>query len=93
MKSIMEQFIKNPGLQYIAEDILQCLDKKSQMNCRMVNHTWKKLVDQPIFSLKKLKTENVPEDVIKSWKMLAQEIDDEKQGTISCHRKVGRFFH
>ena len=62
MKSIMEQFIKNPGLQYIAEDILQCLDKKSQMNCRMVNHTWKKLVDQPIFSLKKLKTENVSDN-------------------------------
>ena len=81
MKSIMEQFLKNPGLQHISADILQCLDKKSLlMNCRLVNHTWKNLVDQPIFSLKKLKTENVPEDVIKSWKMLAQKIDDEKVG-------------
>ena len=51
---IMEAIIKTPGLQHISEDIFQFLDKTSLKNCREVNSSWKKVLDQPPFWLKKL---------------------------------------
>ena len=50
----METITKIPGLQHIAEDILKLLDKKSLMDCRLVNSSWKNVFDQPIFWIKKL---------------------------------------
>ena len=56
----MNEIIKNPGLRHIAEDIFRCLDKKQDLlNCRLVNNSWKEIVDQPIFWLKKINEENL----------------------------------
>ena len=52
---IIDKIIKNPGLQHVSEDIFQLLDKKSLMNCRLVNRSWKNVMDQPNFWFKKLK--------------------------------------
>ena len=52
---IIDKIIKNPGLQHVSEDIFQLLDKKSLMNCRLVNRSWKNVMDQANFWFKKLK--------------------------------------
>ena len=52
--NIMEAITKNPGLQHISEDIFKLLDKKSLMDCRLVNSSWKNILDQPFFWIKKL---------------------------------------
>ena len=50
----MDSFTKNPGLFHISEKIFKFLDQNSLMDCRMVNKSWKQVLDQPIFWLKKL---------------------------------------
>ena len=50
----MEVITRNSGLHHISEDILQLLDIDSLMNCRLVNSSWKEILDQPIFWLKKM---------------------------------------
>ena len=70
----METFTKNPGLQQISEDIFRCLDKKSLLNCRLVNHSWKEILDMPIFCLKNFNSS----EVVENWKFLAQQIEDEE---------------
>ena len=72
----METITKTPGFQHLSEDILKLLDKKSLMDCRMVNSSWKTILDQPTFWLKKMTMSDVPKDAQKSWKMIAQELDD-----------------
>ena len=78
----MEFVTKSPGLQQVSEDIFKLLDLKRLMNCRLVNSSWKNVFDQLIFWIKKLnemkgRKGNKIEDmyIIKSWKMLAQEMD------------------
>ena len=50
----MEIVTKSPGLQQVSEDIFKLLDRKSLMDCRLVNSSWKNVFDQPIFWIKKL---------------------------------------
>ena len=70
----MKSITKLPGLKHISEDIFKLLDEESLMDCRLVNNSWKEIVDQPMFNLKKLKLEyrDIPPSVHKSWKGLAQ---------------------
>ena len=70
-----DQITKIPGLQHVSEDIFQLLDKKSLMDCRLVNASWKNVLDQPIFWLDKLKSKKIPLDVHKSLKALAKQLD------------------
>ena len=72
----MEAITKTPGFQHVSEDILKLLDKKSLMDCRMVNSSWKAILDQSTFWLKRMIMSYVPKDAQKSWKMLAQKLDD-----------------
>ena len=74
----MEAITNSPGLQHISDDIFKLLDKKSLINCREVNSSWKNVLDEPIFWLKKYKREYPSSDVPKSWKTLAQELEGEK---------------
>ena len=53
--SILDKITKNPGLQHISEDIFKLLGKKSLMDCRLVNHSLKNILDQPKFWFEKLK--------------------------------------
>ena len=80
----METITKIPGLQHVSEDIFKLLDKKSLMNCRLTNSSWKNVLDQSNVWLEKLKLALVPKDVQESWKnlakSLAKQLDDEKIG-------------
>ena len=40
-----------PGIQIVREDIFKLLDKESVLKCRMVNSSWKRFFDPPIFWL------------------------------------------
>ena len=65
----MDAITKNPGLQHISEDIFKLLDKKSLMNCRSTNSSWKNVLQQPIFWLQKLEMDG--------WKALSKNIEDQ----------------
>ena len=54
----MDIVTKTPGLQHLSEDIFKLLDKKSSLQCRLVNSSWKNVLDQPNFWLKKLSQED-----------------------------------
>ena len=73
----MEAITKNPGLLHISEKIFKVLEQKCLLDCRMVNKSWKEVLDQPIFWLKKLNSNNnvVSKDKFRYWKILAGEID------------------
>ena len=70
-----DRITKIPGLQHVSEDIFKLLDKKSLTDCRLVNSSWKNVLDQPMFWLKKLKLEKIPLDFQKSLKELAKQLD------------------
>ena len=59
--------IGNPGFPRINQNILSCLDHKSQMAFRQVCHSWKKEVDQPIFWIKKLNLKSHPKELGNMW--------------------------
>ena len=79
--SKLDEFTKIPGLQNISEDIFKLLDKKSLLNCRLVNSSWKKIIQKPIFLLKKLRfsLDNHNMDVQKYWITVAREINHDNQ--------------
>ena len=64
----MEDIVENPGLQHIIKTTLTFLDKSDIASFRLVNQYCKNIVDDPIFSLKKLsQLKDLPKDLIKSW--------------------------
>ena len=64
----MNIVLSNPGFSQIAQNIIWCLDHKSQLNCRMVDQTWKAQVDQPYFWIKKLDyKKGQSKDLGKAW--------------------------
>ena len=73
----MEVITTNSGLDHISEDIFKLLDMNSLMNCRLVKSSWKNVLDQPIFWLKKMNSANsIIFDIYNpSWELLAQELD------------------
>ena len=69
-----DKITKNPGLQHISDGVFKLLDKKSLMNCRLVNHSWKNILDQPNFWFKKLKQDE--EDFFKDFD---EELNDDEE--------------
>ena len=70
-KNKMQKIIENPGLQHLAQRMLIYLDKTSIASFRFVNQDCKNIVDDPIFSLKKLsQLVDVPKDLIENWKKI-----------------------
>ena len=77
----MEVITRNSGLHHISEDILQLVDIDSLMNCRLVNSSWKEILDQPIFWLKKMYLVNsiIFDIEIIHNPSFTQELDDQVQ--------------
>ena len=50
---MMEEILKNPGLQHIAEEIFWKLSYEDLENCRLVNQSCKQILENPMFWLKK----------------------------------------
>ena len=59
--------IGNPGFPGINQNILFCLDHKSQMAYRQVCQSWKQEMDQPIFWIKKLNLKSHPKELGNIW--------------------------
>ena len=59
--------IGNPGFHQINQNILFCLDHKSQMGFRKVCQSWKQQVDQPFFWIKKLNLKSHPKGLGNKW--------------------------
>ena len=74
----MDVITKTPGLQHISEDILKLLKTKGLMNCRLVNTSWKNVMNQSTFWLSKMKRQDITEDIQRSWKMLAQDLSNDQ---------------
>ena len=71
----MERLVKNSGLQLIVTTMLTYLDKSDITSLRLVNQDCKNIVAAAIFSLKKLSLlKDVPNDLIKSWKKIIQNL-------------------
>ena len=49
----MENFINNPGLQHIAENVFLNLNHENLEKCRLVNEYWKNILDNPMFWIEK----------------------------------------
>ena len=74
---MLDIFTKNPGFQYIAEDVFNILDKQSVLNSGLVNHSWRAILYKPTFWLKKLKSENTAVN-FNSWEMFLQNIEEDE---------------
>ena len=51
--STMEQFLENPGLVHLAENIFNNLNDADVEICRNINQTSKDILDNPMFWLRK----------------------------------------
>ena len=89
--------IGNPGFPGINQNILFCLDHKSQMAYRQVCQSWKQEMDQPIFWIKKLNLKSHPNKLGNIWIDLVGRIQKgsniEKE-VIECLMKLygGQFY-
>ena len=67
----MELITKSPGLQHVAEDIFNILEKKSLLDCRSVNRSWMAIIKKQTFCWKrgvnKLISENKEVELITDW--------------------------
>ena len=57
----MDIVTKIPGLQQIAEKIFDHLSKDDLLNCRLVNSSFKEILDKPNFWFSKHEATNEPE--------------------------------
>ena len=67
----MEKLTKIPGLQHIAETIFLNLTFGDILECTQVNESWKMLVDNPSFWLRKC-SQNSTFENISAWRKLIQ---------------------
>ena len=74
-----DRITKIPGLQHVSEDIFKLLDKKSLTDCRLVNSSWKNVLDQPMFWLNKLKPGRMS---VYTWKISNFSGCPEKMGEV-----------
>ena len=85
----MENILINPGLQHIIKSSFIFLEKSDILSFRLVNQDCKNIIDDPIFSLKKLsQLKNVPKDLIKSWKKIIQNLQHANNAEIK--QEIGK---
>ena len=78
IKIIMEDIVRNPGLQHIIEKSLKLLNIEDIASVKSVNQDFRKIVDCPRFYLMKLsQQENVSKDLIQKWQKLIPELNHE----------------
>ena len=80
----MEPISYAPGrsLPHVTENIFRLLDKKTLVECRLVNSTWKNYLENPSFWFQKLGWMKIgnSNNVAKSWEELAQEVKEHGEG-------------
>ena len=63
----MESFIKNPGLQHLAEEVFLNLDFEKLEVCGLVNESCRQIIDNPMFWLKKFIRRGLSEKNQMAW--------------------------
>ena len=77
----MENFIANPGLQHLAENIFLNLDVEHLKICRLINQSCQQMLDNPMFWLRKFK--GLSKENRKDWiKVLKPIKNSEKEKAI-----------
>ena len=71
---------------HIAEKILNFIDVKDLQDLRSVCRSWKKIIENPVFWLKRLKNIGQPADITEKWQMI---LSKAKESEIS-HEKVSQ---
>ena len=66
----------NQGFLHISEKIFLLLDKKSILACRFVNPSWKNIIDNPTFWIKKCDQKGLTKDLQNAWIDTIQKITD-----------------
>ena len=57
----------NQGFLHLSEKIFLLLDNKSILTCRIVNPSWKNIIDNPIFWVKKIQLKGLSKDLHNVW--------------------------
>ena len=57
----------NQGVLHLIEKIFSLLDKKSILICRIVNSSWKNVIDNPTFWIKKCDERGLSKELHKAW--------------------------
>ena len=78
IKNLMEDIVRNPGLQHIIEKSLTLLNIKEIASVKSVSQDFRKIVNCPRFYLMKLCQQAiVSKDLIQKWKKLIPKLNDE----------------
>ena len=80
----MDLFTSNYGFLHISEQIFNVLDHKSLLSCRSVNQSWKTVLDNPRFWIKKLtrKMSELKKFEAQSWNELLEKIRIQKNTSL-----------
>ena len=73
----MENIIRNPGLQHLAEKIFWNLDTEHLKICRLINLSCKQILENPLFWLKKFK--NLSKENQKDWIKILKEVKNSEK--------------
>ena len=74
----MDNIIKNPGLQHLAEKVFWNLDSEDLKNCAQINQCCKKVLQYPIFCLRKF--EHISIEKQKDWIKIIQSVTNSDKG-------------
>ena len=63
---IMDNF---EGIQHIGENIFNCLTAQDLLNCRLTSKSWKNILDNPMFWLRKINSVGLhhPREIHNKW--------------------------
>ena len=74
----MDQITKSPGPVHISETIFMNLKQASLLNCWKVNFSWRKILSNPTFCLKKCVDQGLPKVVELQWtKNIQSAVEDQ----------------
>ena len=74
----MDNIINNPGLQHLAEKVFWNLDSEDLKNCAQINQCCKKILQYPIFCLRKF--EHISKENQKDWIKIIQSVTNSDKG-------------
>ena len=73
----MEKIVSNPGLQHLAEKVFWNLDVEDLKICAQINQSCKKILQNPIFCLKKF--EHLSKENQKDWIKILKEVKNSEK--------------
>ena len=72
----MDLLTSNPGFQHVGENILLHLNYKSLMDCRSVSQSFKRIIDNPRFWLKKTAQKGMSRELQTAWDTCLRNLKD-----------------